>query len=82
MGRMTATADARSRLGRLPDQHLAALRAVLSGFDDDQVALLLGIPVEAVPTTLHLAAAKLAAALGDGRHGVSASPADDPQAAS
>ena len=77
---MAATADARGRLGRLPDQHLAALRAVLAGFDDDQVALLLGIPVESVPTTLRLAAAKLAAALGDGSHGPGAAPADDPQA--
>ena len=74
---MTVKADARDRLARIPDQHLAALRAVLTGFGDDQVALLLDIPVESVPTTLHLAAAKLAAALGDESHGTMAPRATD-----
>jgi DNA-directed RNA polymerase specialized sigma24 family protein len=54
------------QLARLPDRHLAALRAALAGFDDGDIARLVGIPVEAVPTTLRLAAAKLLAALSPG----------------
>jgi len=56
-------ADTRDHLGRLPERHLAALRAVLAGFSDDDIAGLLGIPVEAVPTTVRLAVAKLVTAL-------------------
>jgi DNA-directed RNA polymerase specialized sigma24 family protein len=59
------TAHTRDRLGRLPERHLAALRAVLAGFSDDDIAGLLGIPVEAVPTTVRLAVAKLVTALAD-----------------
>jgi DNA-directed RNA polymerase specialized sigma24 family protein len=58
-------ADTRDRLGRLPERHLAALRAVLAGFADADIAGLLGIPVEAVPTTVRLAVAKLVTALAD-----------------
>lgn len=54
------------QLGRLPDRHLAALRAALAGFDDADIAVLLDIPVESVRTTLRLAAAKLVTALSDG----------------
>lgn len=53
------------RLDRLPERHLAALRAALAGFGDDDIAGLLGIPVVSVPTTLRLAAAKLVRALED-----------------
>lgn len=58
-------AETRSRLGDLPERHLAALRAVLAGFADRDIAGLLGIPVESVPTTVRLAAAKLLAVLSD-----------------
>jgi DNA-directed RNA polymerase specialized sigma24 family protein len=58
-------ADTRDRLDRLPERHLAALRAVLAGFSDEDVAGLLGIPVEAVPTTVRLAVAKLVTALAE-----------------
>lgn len=62
--------DTQARLRRLPDRHLAALRAALSGFDDGEIATLLGIPTEAVRPTLRLAAAKLVATLRpDGDHG-------------
>jgi DNA-directed RNA polymerase specialized sigma24 family protein len=58
--------DTQSRLRRLPERHLAALRAALSGFDDTEIAALLEIPAESVRPTLRLAAAKLAAALTTG----------------
>lgn len=50
-------------LSRVPAPHLAALRAALSGFDDAEIAVLLGIPPESVRVTLRLSAAKLVAAL-------------------
>ncbi len=53
-----------AQLARLPERHLAALRAALAGFDDADIALLLDIPPEAVRTTLRLAAAKLVTVLG------------------
>jgi DNA-directed RNA polymerase specialized sigma24 family protein len=52
-----------ARLGRLPRQQFAGLRAALAGFDDDEIALLLAVPVESVRPTLRLAASKLEAAL-------------------
>jgi DNA-directed RNA polymerase specialized sigma24 family protein len=64
-------ADTRDQLARLPERHLAALRAALAGFSDDDIAGLLGIPVEAVPTTVRLAVAKLVTALAT-RHGAPA----------
>jgi DNA-directed RNA polymerase specialized sigma24 family protein len=63
---MTVPPDGtQAQIGRLPDRHLAALRAALAGFDDADIAMLLGIPVESVHTTLRLAAAKLARVLSD-----------------
>jgi DNA-directed RNA polymerase specialized sigma24 family protein len=59
-------ATMQARLLELPERHLAALRAALVGFDDADIASLLGIPVQAVPTTLRLAAAKLTNVLADG----------------
>ena len=59
------TDDTQGRLARLPDRHRAALRAALAGFDDADLAALLGIPPEAVRTTLRLAAAKLVTALAE-----------------
>ena len=58
-------AETRDRVGRLPERHLAALRAVLAGFSDHDIAGLLDIPVEAVPTTVRLAVAKLVTVLAD-----------------
>jgi DNA-directed RNA polymerase specialized sigma24 family protein len=52
-----------ARLRHVPESHLAALRAALCGFDDTEIAALLGIPPESVRATLRLAAAKLVAAL-------------------
>jgi DNA-directed RNA polymerase specialized sigma24 family protein len=52
-------------LERLPDRHLAALRAALTGFGDADIAVLLDIPVESVRTTLRVAAAKLVTALAE-----------------
>lgn len=57
--------DMQARLRRLPDRHLAALRAVLCGFDTPAVAVLLGLPEESVRPTLRLAAAKLVAVLAE-----------------
>lgn len=56
----------RDRLGGMPEHHVAALRAALCGFDDPEIAALLGIPPESVRTAVRLAAAKLVAALADG----------------
>jgi DNA-directed RNA polymerase specialized sigma24 family protein len=61
--------DTQARLHRLPDRHLAALRAALSGFDEDEIATLLGIPAESVRPTLRLAATKLVAVLAPSRDG-------------
>jgi DNA-directed RNA polymerase specialized sigma24 family protein len=55
--------DLPARLGRLPRRQFAGLRAALAGFDDEEIARLLAVPVEAVRPTLRLAAAKLEAAL-------------------
>lgn len=60
--------DAQGRLRRLPDRHLVVLRAALAGFQDAEIAVLLGIPVESVRPTLRLAAAKLVAVLAAPRH--------------
>lgn len=57
--------DLQSRLRRLPDRHLLALRAVACGFDTADVAALLGIPERSVRPTLRLAAAKLVAVLAE-----------------
>jgi len=54
----------RASLESLPRSHLAGLRAALAGFDDETLALLLGVPIEAVGPTLRIAASKLATALG------------------
>jgi DNA-directed RNA polymerase specialized sigma24 family protein len=62
---MTEHDDMAAHVGRLPDRHLAALRAALAGFGDTDIAALLAIPVESVPTTLRLAAAKLMTALSE-----------------
>ena len=62
--------DAQAQLSRVPERHLAALRAALAGFGNEDIAGLLGIPVSSVPTTLRLAAAKLARAFEPARDGV------------
>ena len=57
-----------SRLGWRPSpRHLAALRAALIGLDEEAIAHLLDIPVESVPATLQVAAAKLTTLLADRR---------------
>jgi DNA-directed RNA polymerase specialized sigma24 family protein len=53
-------AEIQAQLERLPPRHLALLRAALAGFDEEDIARLLDIPVESVPTTVRVAAAKLA----------------------
>lgn len=58
-----AQRDVQYRLEALPRRQYVGLRAALAGFDDDEIATLLSIPVEAVRPTLRLAASKLVAAL-------------------
>jgi DNA-directed RNA polymerase specialized sigma24 family protein len=65
--------EIQTHLRRLPPRHLAALRAALLGLDDEDIGRMLDIPVESVPTTLRLAAAKLATLLAD-RHGPESVP--------
>lgn len=60
-------AEIQAQLGRLPPGHLAVLRAALVGFDEEDIARLLDIPVESVSTTLRVAAAKLTNLLADRR---------------
>ena len=55
--------DVQRRLASLPRRQFAGLRAALAGFDDEDIAVLLAVPVEAVRPTLRLAASKLVAAL-------------------
>lgn len=57
--------EVQSLLGRLAPRHLAVLRAALMGLDDEDIALLLDIPVESVPNTLRVAAAKLTTLLAE-----------------
>jgi DNA-directed RNA polymerase specialized sigma24 family protein len=57
--------EIQAHLRRLPPRHLAALRAALMGLDDEDIARLLDVPVESVPTTLQVAAAKLTTLLAD-----------------
>jgi hypothetical protein len=59
--------ERQAHLRRLPPDHVTALRAALMGLDDEDIALLLAIPVEAVPATLQVAAAKLTTLLADRR---------------
>ena len=47
----------------LPRDHLVALRAILSGGRADEVAVLAGVPVEALVPLLRVATAKLDRAL-------------------
>jgi DNA-directed RNA polymerase specialized sigma24 family protein len=65
--------EIQAHLRRLPPRHLAALRAALLGLDDEDIARLLDIPVESVPTTLRVAAAKLTTLLA-ARHGPESVP--------
>lgn len=65
--------EIQDRVRRLPPRHLAALRAALVGLDGEDIARLLDIPVESVPTTVQVAAAKLTALLAD-RHGPESVP--------
>lgn len=67
-------AKIQAQLGRLPPRHLAALRAALSGLDEEDIARLLDIPVESVPTTMRVAAAKLTNLLADRRNPESVPP--------
>jgi DNA-directed RNA polymerase specialized sigma24 family protein len=55
--------DLQRRLATLPERQFAGLRAALAGFDDEDIAALLSVPIEAVRPTLRLAASKLVAAL-------------------
>jgi len=59
--------DIQGQLAQLPPRHLAALRAALMGLDGEDIARVLDIPVESVPTTLRVAAAKLNNLLADPR---------------
>lgn len=52
-------------MGSLPRVHLLALRAALVGFDDAQLAALVGVPAESVRPLLRVAAAKLGRALAE-----------------
>jgi DNA-directed RNA polymerase specialized sigma24 family protein len=67
-------AEIQAQLGRLPPRHLAVLRAALVGFDEQDIARLLDIPVESVPTILRVAAAKLTNLLADRRGAESVPP--------
>lgn len=49
----------------VPDLYRKALRALLDGEDESGLAALLGVPVEALPVLLEVAAAKLHAAITD-----------------
>jgi DNA-directed RNA polymerase specialized sigma24 family protein len=57
--------EIQAHLRRLPPRHLVALRAALMGLDGEDIARLLDIPIESVPTTLQVAAAKLTTLLAD-----------------
>jgi DNA-directed RNA polymerase specialized sigma24 family protein len=59
----TAPRALQARLAQLPARQFAGLRAALAGFDDEEIAVLLAVPVESVRPTLRLAAAKLEAVL-------------------
>ena len=68
--------EIQAHLRQLPPRHLAALRAALMGLDDEDIARLLDIPVESVPTTLQVAAAKLTTLLATGTARNQYPPAD------
>jgi DNA-directed RNA polymerase specialized sigma24 family protein len=55
--------DVQDAVGSLPRAHLLALRAALVGFDDAQLAALVGVPPESVRPLLRVATAKLGRAL-------------------
>lgn len=58
----------------LPPAYLTALQRALGGAEEDELAALMDVPVEAVPPLLRVAVAKLATALADqaGRAAISA----------
>jgi DNA-directed RNA polymerase specialized sigma24 family protein len=55
--------DVQDAMGSLPHVYLLVLRAALVGFDDAQLAALVGVPPESVRPLLRVAAAKLGRAL-------------------
>ena len=57
--------DVQDAMGSLPRVHLLVLRAALVGFDDAQLAALVGVPPESVRPLLRVAAAKLGRALAE-----------------
>jgi DNA-directed RNA polymerase specialized sigma24 family protein len=57
--------DVQEALSALPRPYVLILRGALSGFDDNELATLAGVPPEAVRTMVRLAAAKLASALAE-----------------
>jgi DNA-directed RNA polymerase specialized sigma24 family protein len=57
--------DVQDAMDSLPRVHLQVLRAALVGFDDAQLAALVGVPPESVRPLLRVAAAKLGRALAE-----------------
>jgi hypothetical protein len=60
---MASASDPLSVVEDLPPEHLALLRGLLCGFDSTRLAVLAGVPPEAVVSILRVAVAKLATAL-------------------
>jgi DNA-directed RNA polymerase specialized sigma24 family protein len=62
--------DVQAAVRALPRAHALVLRGALSGFDEDELAALVGVPPESVRPLLRLAAAKLSGLLAEpGRDG-------------
>jgi DNA-directed RNA polymerase specialized sigma24 family protein len=61
--------DVEQAVRSLPRAHLLLLRAALIGFNDQELAVLVGVPPESVRPLLRIAAAKLGSSLAelDGR---------------
>jgi DNA-directed RNA polymerase specialized sigma24 family protein len=57
--------EVQDAMGSLPRVHLLVLRAALVGFDEAQLASLVGVPPESVRPLLRVAAAKLGRALAE-----------------
>jgi DNA-directed RNA polymerase specialized sigma24 family protein len=57
--------DVQAAVGALPRVHALVLRGALAGFDERELAGLVGVPVESVRPLLRVAAAKLSGLLAE-----------------
>jgi DNA-directed RNA polymerase specialized sigma24 family protein len=61
----TQRLEVQAAVNALPRAHALLLRGAMSGFDDHELARLVGVPDESIRPLVRLAAAKLVSLLGE-----------------